>query len=122
MKKFLFLQPDTVQVQRQPALAHSFVKTDLSLGETLSLGRTVLATGDEHLVAATLTGKSVKINQSLCEVLPKESVKAASLWLEGKYNEQNAEKACVGNTQSARSAYHSAPETPFAPQNAHEKD
>ncbi|MBR6768316.1 MAG: LCP family protein [Clostridia bacterium] len=97
---------------------HSFVKTDLSLTETLSLGRTLLSTGDEHLFAATLTGKSVKIGASLCEVLPKDSVREASLWLEGKYNEQNAEKACAGSNQAAKSAYESPAEIPFTPQNA----
>ncbi len=98
--------------------AFGYVKTDLSLPATLSLGRTLLATDDDCLLAATLTGKSVKIGSSLCEVLPKETVKEASLWLEGKYNEQTAEKACAGNNQAALSAYRSKPEIPFTPENA----
>jgi len=98
--------------------AYGYVKSDLSLTETLSLGRTLLATDDDCLFAATLTGKSVKIGGALCEVLPKDSVKEASLWLEGKYNAQNAEKACVGSNQAAKSAYESQPEIPFTPQNA----
>ena len=101
--------------------AHSFVKTDLSLTSTLSLGKTLLSTSDEHLFAATLVGKSVKISGALCEVLPKESVKEASLWLEGQYNEPNAAKACAGNNQAAKSAYGSSAEIPFTPKNAKEK-
>lgn len=102
--------------------AHGFVKTDLSLTSTLSLGKTLLSTSDEHLFAATLVGKSVKIKGALCEILPKDSVKEASLWLEGQYNEQNAAKACVGSNQAAGSAYESTAEIPFAPKNAKEKN
>jgi len=98
--------------------AFGYVKTDLSLPAPLSLGRTLLATSDDCLLAATLTGTSVRIGSSLCEVLPQESVKEASLWLEGQYNEQNAEKACAGTNQVAKSAYQSKPEIPFTPQNA----
>lgn len=101
--------------------AHSYVKTDLSLTATLSLGKTLLAASDEHLWAATLVGKSVKIAGALCEVLPKESVKEASLWLEGQYNEQNAAKACAEGNQAAKTAYESSAEIPFSPQNAKEK-
>lgn len=101
--------------------AHSLVKTDLSLSETLSLGRTLLSTDDEHLFSATLTGKSVRINASLCEVLPKDSVKKAALWLEGNYNEINAQKACAGSSSSAMAAYNSPAEIPFTPQNAKEE-
>lgn len=101
--------------------AHSFVKTDLSLTETLSLGKTLLSTADEHLYAATLTGKSVRISGALCEVLPQDSVKKASLWLEGTYNEQNAKKACAGNNGAASKAYESPAEIPFSPQSAKEE-
>lgn len=98
--------------------AFGYVKTDLSLSAALSLGRTLLATDDDCLLAATLTGKSVKIGSALCEVLPKESVQEASLWLEGQYNEQTAEQTCAGSNQAARSAYESKAEIPFTPQNA----
>lgn len=102
--------------------AHSFVKTDLSLTATLSLGKTLLSAGDDQLFAATLVGKSVTIGSSLCEVLPQKSVKDASLWLEGQYSEVNAQTACAGSNQAALSAYRSAAEIPFTPQNAKEKN
>ena len=102
--------------------AYGYVKSDISLAAALSLGRILLSTEDDRLLAATLTGRSVKIGGALCEVLPKDSVKAASLWLEGQYNEQSAQNACAGNNRAANEAYQSPAEVPFTPQNAKKKD
>ena len=102
--------------------AHRYIKTDLTLSSTLSLGKKVLSAKDEHLYAATLVGKTLTLSSGMVEILPADSVKAASLWLEGNYSEDNALKACVGTSQKALLLYQTPAEIPFTPRVAKEKN
>ncbi len=100
--------------------AHRCIRTDITLSRALSIGRAIITAKGDSLCFATLKGSSLRIGKSLCEVLPKESISAASAYLEGVFSEEQAQKAFCGSSEAAEAIYLAPAESPFSPHAAKE--
>ena len=95
--------------------AHRALLTNVSLKEAFSIGKSVLFAGNDALFFATLKGESFRQNGKWYEVLPKESLAKAALWMEATFPEAASQKA-FGGDGTTLSLYLSTPQSPFTPQ------
>lgn len=99
-----------------------FVKTDLTLGEVLSLGKRLLFADLSAFSFATVKGNSLKIGSALYEILPEKTLSDAILWLGGQDTAALDKGAFCGSSPSVLALYRTDPLYPLSPVTADKLD